>query len=233
MSVFKFKEFSVQQEASAMKIGTDAMIFGSLISVEHKKNALDIGTGTGVLALMLAQRSADLNLIGLEIEAEAFNEAKFNFENSPFKSQLIAVHDDFLQFENTPFDLIFSNPPYFENSSKANSSKRNLARHDDRLPLIELFQRAYELLTEDGHFWIILPATTVDEYVPIVEKFGLYPEEIISIYGTENKLIRKVVSFKKHRKSIVLSELIVRNSDGRYTEMYKKLTEAYHFNQLK
>lgn len=233
MSIFKFKKFSVQQAASAMKIGTDALIFGSLIAANQKKTALDIGTGTGVLALMIAQKNPDLQLIGLEIEDEAFLEAQSNFQHSPFHAQLNAIHGDFLQFISSPFDLIFSNPPYFENSSKANSSKRNLARHDDLLPLLELFQRAYELLTEDGHFWIILPATTIDEYMPIVEKLGLYPEEIISIYGTENKLIRKVVSFKKHRESIVLSELIVRNSDGTYTEMYKKLTEAYHFNQLK
>lgn len=233
MSVFKFKEFSVQQAASAMKIGTDALIFGSLIAVNQKNTALDIGTGTGVLALMIAQKNPDLQLIGLEIEVEAFLEAQSNFQQSPFHAQLNAVHGDFLEFKSSPVDLIFSNPPYFENSSKANSSKRNLARHDDSLPLIDLFHRVSELLTQDGHFWIILPATTVDEYLPIAEKIGLYPEEVISIFGKENQLIRKVVSFTKHRKSTAFSELIVRNSDGTYTNMYKKLTEAYHFNQLK
>lgn len=233
MSVFKFKEFSVRQTASAMKIGTDAMILGSLIGTENAMHGLDVGTGTGVLALMVAQKKRNLEILGLEIEREAYEEASYNFENSPFNAQLSAIHCDFIHFEHAPFDLIFSNPPFFENSSKTNSLKRNLARHDDSLPLTDLFRQVERLLTQDGHFWVILPATTCDEYLPIAERLGLYPEQISSIFGKENQLTRKVVAFIKSQKPTSFSEFIVRNTDGTYTEMYKKLTLDYHFNQLK
>ena len=163
MSIFKFKYFEINQTNSAMKIGTDSMVFGSLIDVEGKTNALDIGTGTGVLSLMTAQRNPKLIISAVEIEANAFEEAKMNFNKSPFQYQLNALHVDFLNFiPDFKFDLIFSNPPYFENASKSFNLTKNLARHDDSLPLNKLFEKASNLLTEKGHFWVILPNLSFD-----------------------------------------------------------------------
>ncbi len=234
MSIFKFKYFGVNQTNSAMKIGTDSMLFGSLIDVEGKSNALDIGTGTGVLSLMTAQRNRQLKITTIEIEVNAFQEAKNNFKTSKFDGQLTALHVDFLDYHpETKFDLIFSNPPYFENASKSLNPKKNLARHDDSLPLNKLFEKASDLLTQEGHFWVILPYLTFDTYLDFARKQGFYLVKEIEVFGTENQLVRKIGAFSKTKEQLELSNLIVRKSDGNYTEEYKSLTSEYHFNQLK
>ena len=234
MSIFKFKHFEVNQSNSAMKIGTDSMVFGSLIDVEGKSNALDIGTGTGVLSLMTAQRNPSLKITAIEIEADAFDEAKINFENSSFKPQLTAFHCDFLDFSpDSKFDLIFSNPPYFENASKSSSQQKNLARHDDSLPLNVLFEKVAVHLTENGLFWVILPNLTFDTYSEFASKIGLHLFKQIEIFGKENQLVRKIGAFSKTNKSLDHSRLIIRKNDGNYTDEYKELTIDYHFNVLK
>jgi tRNA1Val (adenine37-N6)-methyltransferase len=234
MSIFKFKHFEVNQSNSAMKIGTDSMVFGSLIDVEGKSNALDIGTGTGVLSLMTAQRNPSLKITAIEIEADAFDEAKINFDNSSFKPQLTAFHVDFLNFSpDSKFDLIFSNPPYFENASKSSSLQKNLARHDDSLPLNVLFEKVAVHLTENGLFWVILPNLTFDTYSEFASKIGLHLVKQIEIFGKENQLVRKIGAFSKINKSLDYSRLIIRKNDGNYTDEYKKLTIDYHFNVLK
>jgi tRNA1Val (adenine37-N6)-methyltransferase len=217
-----------------MKIGTDSMVFGSLIDVEGKSNALDIGTGTGVLSLMIAQRNPKLKIIAIEIEAHAFEEAKLNFKNSQFDRQLTALHVDFLEYPSeTKFDLIFSNPPYFENASKSLNQEKNLARHDDSLPLEVLFEKVANHLTEDGLFWVILPNLTFDTYLNNALQYGLYLVKQIEIYGKENQLVRKIGAFSKINNSIEYSRLIIRKNDGNYTDEYKKRTIDYHFNVLK
>jgi tRNA1Val (adenine37-N6)-methyltransferase len=234
MSIFKFKHFEVNQSNSAMKIGTDSMVFGSLIDVEGKSNALDIGTGTGVLSLMTAQRNPSLKITAIEIEADAFDEAKINFDNSSFKPQLTAFHVDFLNFSpDSKFDLIFSNPPYFENASKSSSQQKNLARHDDSLPLNVLFEKVAVHLTENGLFWVILPNLTFDTYSEFASKIGLHLFKQIEIFGKENQLVRKIGAFSKINKSLDHSRLIIRKNDGNYTDEYKELTIDYHFNVLK
>ena len=234
MSIFKFKHFEVNQTISAMKIGTDSMVFGSLIDVEGKSNALDIGTGTGVLSLMTAQRNHQLKITAIEIEANAFQEARLNFKNSKFDSQLAALHVDFLDYHlETKFDLIFSNPPYFENASKSLNQEKNLARHDDSLPLDKLFENARDLLTQEGHFWVILPNLTFDTYLEFAKEIGLQLVKQIEIFGKENQLVRKIGAFSKINIALEHSNLIIRNSEGNYTDEYKKLTVEYHFNDLK
>lgn len=234
MSIFKFKHFEVNQTNSAMKIGTDSMVFGSLIDVEGKSNALDIGTGTGVLSLMTAQRNRQLKITAIEIEANAFQEARLNFKNSKFDHQLTALHVDFLDYHpETKFDLIFSNPPYFENASKSLNQEKNLARHDDSLPLDKLFEKARDLLTQEGHFWVILPNLTFDTYLDFARNKGFSLVKEIEVFGTENQLVRKIGAFSKESQEPEISRLIIRKSDGNYTEDYKKLTSEYHFNELK
>jgi len=234
MSIFRFKHFEVNQTNSAMKIGTDSMVFGALIDVEDKFNALDIGTGTGVLSLMIAQKNPKLKITAIEIEANAFEEAKMNFNNSSFQNQLSALHVDFLEFKSDEkFDLIFSNPPYFENASKSLKPSKNLARHDDSLPLNKLFEKASDLLTEKGIFWVILPNLTFDTYLDFAIDQGFHLIKQIEIFGKKNQLVRKIGAFSKIIKPLEFSNLIVRKNDGNYTHEYKKLTSEYHFNELK
>lgn len=233
MSVFKFKHFDVKQADSAMKIGTDAMIFGALIDAEGKTRALDIGTGTGVLSLMVAQKNPDIYITASEIEATAAAEAAYNFQHAPFAGRLKVLPGDFLQLEaEAPFDLIFSNPPYFENSSKSLAANRNLARHDDNLPLGLLFQKTAALLAADGAFWLILPHLTMDQYYPEAALHNLHPVREILVFGKTGQPVRKITAFSKMPGELIQSTLVVRNEDGTYTAAYKQLTADFHFNVL-
>lgn len=233
MSVFKFKQFEVNQTNSAMKIGTDAMVFGALIDVSNKKNGLDIGTGTGVLSLMVAQRNQTIKIKAIEIDLNAFQEAKNNFLASPFHSQLEAIHQDVKTFQsNEKFDLIFSNPPYFQNATKSISDERNLARHTDTLSMEELSLKVSEIISTDGDFWIILPIETMQEIDFHLKSLHFFLNQEILIYGKENQLVRKIASYSKSKKDGFQQELIIRNTDNQYTAAYKELTIDYHFNQL-
>lgn len=232
MSVFKFRQFDVRQADSAMKIGTDAMIFGALIETNGKKQALDIGTGTGVLSLMAAQQNPQLQVTAIEIESNAASEARHNFENSPFTERLKVLHQDFLTLENHAFDLIFSNPPYFENAYKSGVQGRDFARHDDSLPLGKLFQRISELLSDEGHCWLILPHLTMDQYDSEARSLGLFLEKEIAVFGKKEQLVRKISCFSKSQKQPICETLVVRNADGSYTEQYKELTREFHWNVL-
>lgn len=233
MSVFKFKQFDVRQSDTAMKIGTDAMVFGALIAAEDHRQALDIGTGTGVLSLMVAQRNPQLQIEALEIAPEASQEAAFNFEQSPFASRLAVIHADFTR-HNFPqtYDLIFSNPPYFEKSSKSGNQQRNLARHDDGLPLEILFTRTAQILDPAGIFWLILPHETMDAYLDFAETQGLFLQKEITVFGKPRNPVRKIAAFSKNRATPVLDQLVIRTETGQYSEAYLALTQEYHFNKL-
>lgn len=234
MSVFKFKEFEVTQAVSAMKIGTDAMIFGALVSPNNKFSGLDIGTGTGVLSLMVAQHNPQIQIQAIEIEENAFLEASENFSKSKFSKRLKALHKDFLEFKSdTLFDLVFSNPPYFENSSKSASEQRNTARHDDGLPLDQLCSKVIDLLTADGDFWLILPYLTMQGFYLDAANKGLHLHIEINVFGKEGSpQVRTIAAFSKVEKPFQKSELVIRDQYNQYTTVYKILTEHFHFNQL-
>lgn len=233
MSVFKFKQFEVNQTMSAMKIGTDAMLFGALIDSAGKKNALDIGTGTGVLSLMVAQKNPRIQIKAIEIEEIAFHEAKDNFKNSVFHHQLGAIHGDLKDFNpKERFDLIFTNPPYFTNSSKSVSQTRNIARHTDTLSLQELASKVSELVTDDGDIWVILPEEQMQLLTNKMKNLNFFANEKILIFGKSNQIVRQIICFSKIYKQIVQRELVIRDQNNQYTEEYKRLTSEYHFNKL-
>jgi tRNA1Val (adenine37-N6)-methyltransferase len=233
MSIFKFKQFDVNQTNSAMKIGTDALIFGALIESNDKKRGLDIGTGTGVLSLMVAQSNNSIQIKAIEIEEIAYLEAKNNFEKSAFTKQIEAIHGGIQDFHSKPkFDLIFTNPPYFENSSKSISSERNLARHTDTLSLKELALKVSDLITNDGDFWVILPLKQMQILTLNLQEFSFSLNKEILIFGKENQAVRQIFCFSKMKRAKTKREIIVRKSDNQYTDEYKKLTIAYHFNTL-
>lgn len=233
MSIFNFKHFSVSQEKSAMKIGTDAIVFGSVINVENHTHALDIGTGTGVLALMLVQRNEHIKIDALEINQLAFEEAKDNIKNSPFSDRIEVLYGDFTSFQfSKKYDLIFTNPPFFENSSKTDDIQRNQARHSDSLPLETLFTKSKELLSTDGVLYVILPAKTIDHYLSYCESAGLFPIEIIQVFGKRDRLTRKIVAFKLFPSKTFHHKLIIRADSGKYTKEYIELTKEFHDREL-
>jgi tRNA1Val (adenine37-N6)-methyltransferase len=234
MSIFKFKHFQVNQAKSAMKIGTDAMVLATLIQSNTSKNVLDIGTGTGVLSLMLAQRFKKISIDAIEINDDAFLEASENVQNSPFSSQIKVENGDFLNHSfDKQYDLIVSNPPFFENSTKSLVSSRNQARHSNSLPIDLLFQKVELLLADNGAFWIILPNEIMDFYIKNNPSIQLNPSKIISIFGKPEQITRKIVCFQKSAANCENIDFTIREDNGRYSEEYIKLTAEFHDRDLK
>jgi tRNA1Val (adenine37-N6)-methyltransferase len=234
MSIFKFQQFQVNQTHAAMKIGTDAMVFGAYIAAKNATRALDIGTGTGVLSLMVAQKNPSVHIQAIEIELNAFNEAKSNFEASPFSTQLQVIHQDFLAFQSEQLvDLIFTNPPYFTNSSKSGVENRNKARHTDELPFEQLIAKVSSLLSQEGFFWIILPVDAFEIIQQLTAEHQLYLVKEISIFGKKNQLVRKIGVFSFHEQHPIFEAFIIRDEDNSYTSQYISLTKDFHAVDLR
>jgi tRNA1Val (adenine37-N6)-methyltransferase len=176
MSTFHFQQFSVLQKHSGMKICTDTVLFGAMAPVNQGDRVLDIGTGTGVLALMAAQLGA-AEVTAVELTEEAFKEADINFNNSPWVKRLEAVHQDIQSFAITAdrqYDLIISNPPFFENHLKTVDALRNTARHTDQLPFADLIDIAGSLLSAQGLFYLLIPAHAVAKFSTQALAAGFY-----------------------------------------------------------
>ena len=164
MKPFHFKQFSIQQDACAMKVSLDACLFGALCQVEHAKSVLDIGTGTGLLALMTAQRS-NAHIDAIELDEKAAQQAHENVEKSPFLSHINVLHKNILQFSAShKYDVIVCNPPFFSDHLKGPNQKRNLARHNDHLSFSQLSQCLSQNLHTDGRAWILLPCSESVSY---------------------------------------------------------------------
>lgn len=232
MSTFKFKQFDVLQSDTLQKIGTDAMVLGAITCHDAPKNILDVGTGTGVIALMLAQSFPAAHVLGLDIDERACDLAQANFRNSPFSSRLKTVSTSFLDFESTEkFDLIVSNPPYFNTTMYSDNEQRNLARHEGEMTLVKLLNHAAELLNETGKVWLILPAERTEELLAD-STVDLFLSKRIEIYGKPNKHVRDILIYGKEVGVCVVESLTIREESGIYSEEYKELTAEFHFKRL-
>ncbi len=172
-----------------MKVCTDACLFGALVADQVKTkastNILDIGTGTGLLSLMLAQRVPAL-IDAVEIDEAAYQQAKENFEQSPWKERLSIFNTDILKFDaGKKYDCIISNPPFFENDLKSSDKNKNAAKHDTTLTLEQLLQTVQKLLNEDGSFAVLLPYHRIEECILLAEKIGLYLNKKVLVKQTD------------------------------------------------
>ena len=233
MSVFKFKHFQIQQDHAALKVGTDSMLLGSLCRWDNPKRLLDIGTGTGVLALMCAQRFALHEIIGLEISEPAVVDAQINAGNNPFSTKISILNQAVQEYQSTEgFDAIISNPPFFENSSKNPDDHKSLARHTESLSFTELMQAISRLLTPNGKAWIIVPFESTENLIELAWKNGLFASDLVEISGKPGKLSRAVLAFEKQPITTKLYSLCIRTETGSYTEAYKVLTKEFHDREL-
>jgi len=231
---FKFKQFTIIQNKAAMKVGTDGVLLGAWASCSEAKLALDIGCGTGLIALMLAQRS-NANIDAIDIEEKATVEARINAEASIWTNRVNVIQtsiQDFSIKSNKKYDLIVSNPPFFENSLKAESSERSTARHTDTLATSDLFLAAKKLLAAHGKFSVIIPVDNLEPYLEISNSYGFFCKRMLWVKPTPTKLAKRVLiefSFDKHelREDVLVLEKYGRH---KYSEEYIELTKEFYLN---
>lgn len=233
MSVFQFKYFSVNQSRSALKVGTDAMVLGTLISADHKRVGLDIGSGTGVLSLMVAQINPEIRIDAVELELDSYSDCTENFANSPWCNRLNAIALDFLEMQTEKkYDLIFTNPPFFENSQENLEKAKTMARHTKSLPFDLLFEKVTKLLDSNGSFWVILPFSAEKRAIQLANTAGLILIDEFIIEGKPAQAVRIVFHFQqaKNDKSadVNMHTFLIRNADNSYSNQYKKATAAFH-----
>lgn len=227
MKLFTFKQFEIQQSKDVFRVGTDGVLLGALADVESASNVLEVGTGTGLISLMLAQRNPHAEFLGLDINEDAAQLTRLNFENSPFRLRLKSSHQDFKTFETRDrFDLIVSNPPYFEESG---SEKDKIARQTVELNFSQLITRAAELLSGSGIFSVIIPVEAGDIFVSIGKENNLYLKRKINIKGIEgSKTKRFILEFSSEAKEVDESDFIIEKSPRQYSDQYLELTKEFH-----
>lgn len=233
---FKFKKFMIRQDRCAMKVGTDSVILGSWVRIGEARTALDIGTGTGLLALMLAQRSSRLVVDALEIDAEAAGQAAENVKESPFSDRVNVIHGDFREFSGQTskrYDLIISNPPYFHRSIAPSEAPRMVARHAQTLGAVEILEKAAELLSPEGQLCMVMPFEQLEGVVSDGLSSGLHPARILEIHATpESGPKRSCVMFSIQKHAQPGVEKLVIEEGGRhcYSDKYRELTRDFYLD---
>jgi len=234
--MFKFKQFSVEQEKSAMKVGTDGVLLGAWTPlINNPYNILDIGSGTGLISLMLAQRSYAEQIDAIEIEENAYEECVDNFENSPWADRLYCYHaglDEFvaeLEEIEEQYDVIVSNPPFYTDDYKSENEQRDLARFADALPFDELVEAAYLLLSENGIFSVIVPYVEEENFIALAEQSLLFPLKITRVKGTPTSEIkRSLLAFTRIEQTPIIDELVIETARHQYTPEYIELTKEFY-----
>jgi tRNA1Val (adenine37-N6)-methyltransferase len=229
MSLFRFKHFVINQSECAMKVGTDAMVLGAWTDPGvEPQSILDAGTGTGVLALMMAQRYPEARIHAIEQDVSAFWQAGENCRNNSLGSSIEVIHGDYLTHPfSGKYDLIISNPPYFEQSTPAFGEARFAARHTNGFSLIDWVQKSLELLTESGALALILPADAMERL--LAANLHAQPVKLLEIYGKPGHHNRSCVLFKRSGEGqLERTQLIIRENKGSYTDAYIELTREFH-----
>ena len=230
---FKFKQFTINQERCAMKIGTDGVLLGAWSSINHNPfSILDIGAGTGVVSLMLAQRSFAELIDAIEIDDDTYEQCAENFENSPWNDRLFCYHaslDQFTQEIDDKYDLIVSNPPFYSEDYKSKNTQCDMARFQDALPFINLLESVSKLLTETGIFSVIIPFKEEAKFLKIAEESGLFVKRLTKVKGNQDSDIkRSLIEFSFMKKDFIIDELIIETDRHQYTEEYISLTKDFY-----
>lgn len=231
--MFSFKQFTIQQDRCAMKIGTDGVLLGAWAPVFHNPyNILDIGTGTGIIALMLAQRSKAEQIDAIEIDDEAYEQATENFENSPWNDRLYCYHaglDEFVDEVEETFDLIVSNPPFYTDEYKSGDIQRDAARFTDSLPFEELVEAADFFLSDNGVFALIVPFKEEEKITMLCHERELFPLKITRVKGTPSAEIkRSLLAFTRIEQNPLIDELVIETARHQYTPEYIALTKEFY-----
>lgn len=233
--MFHFKKFSIDDSTAAMKIGTDSVLLGAWVPCENETRILDIGTGSGILALMMAQRNQNTEIDAVEIDHYAAELALKNVNLSPWSNQIHIINSSVQEFsakEHNKYSLIISNPPFFTDSLKAPDKARSLARHNDNLPVIDLLSITSKLLTQDGKAAFIIPADAFENWATKAENLSLFPANILKVKSSPKHQPHRVmvVFIRKNKPLLSDSQLSIYNPKGIYTNEYRELTREFYLN---
>ena len=243
MSKFQFKQFTVQQDKCAMKIGTDGVLLGAWCPIGNNPfSVLDIGAGTGILSLMLAQRThaehsslkgeQAQQIDAIEIDENGYEQCVENFEASPWSDRLFCFHaglDEFVEEPEDEYDIIISNPPFYSEDYKTENDQRDLARFQDALPFEELIEAASLLLSENGIFAVIIPFKEEVHFIALAKECDLFPFKITRVKGTPTSEIkRSLLAFSRSAKPIETDELVIETARHSYTNEYIALTKDFY-----
>lgn len=230
---FQFKQFTVWHDKCAMKVGTDGVLLGAWTSVGDARRILDVGTGTGLVALMLAQRcSGDAHIVALEIDEAAAGQAEENVFRSPWKERVGVVRADFKDYQSSvKFDIIVSNPPYFVRSLGCPDHQRNAARHNDSLTYEDLLEGVARLLAEDGVFTIVIPADVAERVRMIAAEKNLNAVRRLNVITKPGGLPKRtLITFAFSNQTCTVEELLTEITRHQYSEEYIALTRDYYLN---
>ena len=209
------------------------MLLGATINTTNHKTALDIGAGTGVLALMIAQRNPIIQITCIEIDKKSAEECSKNSNSSPWLNRINTIHADFTLHDfHQKFDLIFTNPPYYFTDNSSNESNER-TKHITPESLLSWLNKIADLLTTKGDFWVIWPSETSQKIIEMAHDSGLHVANKITVYSKKNKLSRYILCFNREKKEGFNDEqLIIRNEDNSYSDDYCLLTSDFHFKEF-
>ena len=229
---FKFKQFTIYHDRCAMRVGTDGVLLGAWASVDGVRRALDVGTGSGLIALQLAQRSPEMQITALEIDPEAAGQARENVARSPWAERVEVVCGDFKTYVPVEkFDLLISNPPYFVDALRSPDARRRTARHTEGLDYGLLFRRAVNMLVPGGRLAVIFPTEVEALALDSAFACGWFVSRRTNVYTKPGKKCRRLLlEFGQTPASYKENDLYIEKAEGGYSEEYVELTREFYLN---
>lgn len=232
---FVFKKFQISQSRSAMKVGTDGVLLGAWADCSLAQKILDVGTGTGLIAIMLAQRSENAKITAIEIDKNAYSEALENIKNCTWNKRISLQNislQNFSLVSYEKYDLIVCNPPFFKNSKVSENEGRTIARHEKTLNSEDLIVAAKKILSNKGRLAIIIPAENFTDYIEKATKAGFFLTKKVAVKPTPNKQVKRLLlEFSKQEQVCQMAELVVEEFDRHhYSQAYRKLTADFYLD---
>jgi len=230
---FHFKQFSIHQEKAVMKVGTDGVLLGAWADVSGVSNILDIGTGTGLIALMLAQRQAESTIHAVEIDSPSFEEAHKNFKASPWSGRLVPHNASIQEFGHASaikFDLVVSNPPFFSGGTFSWKEEKNNARHTVKLPHGDLLSSVRNLLSEDGRFSVVLPLIEGLRFIELARTYHLYCTRLTEVLPRKDlKTERLLLEFRRKESECLKNQLVIQTGGANeWTTEFRELAKDFY-----
>ena len=228
---FVFKNFQIYHHNCAHKVGFDGVLLGAWVDVGHDYHICDLGAGSGLISLMIAQRFSNTKIIAIEIDESSFQQAKFNIEKSIYKNHIQLIQNDFLDYKSTiAFDHIICNPPFYVNKNKIINHARLIARHSNNELLNALFKKSCDVLNDNGKFSLIYPYEFKNEFEINLESNGLFKSKECLVFTGKDTPERILSTWQKQLNTITYSQLNIYQKDQTYSQDYINLTKDFYIN---